>query len=179
MSNKLNLKPSTERVDVVSTKLRYCNIVFNQSVTFPENVGSHFRSHAPTTYVDSINFEYQGNKMYKYKTDLVDLVPGDLVVVTSGMYKGNAPEFKVAVFVSYDPIIPPHLKREEIRYIVDYVNTREYSERLYKEQRKKEILNELRAKKEQMEEVLLFKMLAEADPEAQELLKELDCITTK
>lgn len=65
-------------------------------------------------------------------------------------------------------------KKQEVLFIVDKVDTTSYYERIDKDLRRKEILEELRQRKQQMEEIIIFKMLAEQDTEAKQLLQELE-----
>ena len=116
---------------------------------------------------------------YTFKADLdiaAKMVEGTLVVVDSSNGLGLGRVVKV-----YDKDIKD--KEAIARYnkatawIVNIVNTTAQDMRKDSSERKEFILKELAERKEQMEEIAIFEMLAKTDPEAGKLLEELKELT--
>lgn len=144
--------------------MKYCNVIFNQNLNLNNDRGvrPYYRRMSDGNYID-------GNKMYKFKTNISGLKQGDFVVVETA--KG----FSVAVFVRYDPILDG-LKDDQIKYVVCKVDMELYNAEKKADQRKKEIQMEIQQRKAQIEERLMMEMLAEKDPVVADLLKEYESL---
>ena len=105
-------------------------------------------------------------KEYAYKTDL-DLKQGDLVVVKVKF------EFKLVEVTKVEEKVNP----KATAWIVDKVNLESFEQRQKEEERKKEIKEQLNEAKKKMDELLVYKMLADTDPEMKKLLDELKSLS--
>lgn len=106
-----------------------------------------------------------GLREYAYKTD-IDLAVNDYVVVKSGGYYKVVQVTKVRGLTHYQ-------ENQATSWIVCKINTAAHEERLRKQEIAQEIKNKLRKRKEEMEEIMVYKMLAKEDPSIKALLQEL------
>jgi hypothetical protein len=110
---------------------------------------------------------HESSKEYTYRTDL-DLEKGDLVVVSS-------PHSGYAVVTVIDVSGLTQSQRSmATKWIVQKVDITEHLARLERQKLAQEIRNKLQSKKEQVEELLIYKRLAESDPSINALLKQLE-----
>lgn len=107
------------------------------------------------------------SKHYSYFTDIEDLKVGDLVVVE------NNGEFKVVTVVKTIGLTKTQTNNAT-KWIVSKIDITGYIDKLRKMELVQEIKNELHKRKEEMQEYLLFKQLAETDPKIKDLLSELE-----
>ena len=105
------------------------------------------------------------HRKYSYKTSL-DLEVGDIVLVDS---PSNG---IVAVTVrSVNDTLSPN--KEATKWIIQKVDFSEWEENVKREERKQEIKAKIEAKKEELEELAIYEMLAKSSPEIAGLLEEL------
>ena len=156
---------------VAPRKIKYCRVSFDQSKALEIRQGESNRpSFISTT-------PRRGNEItsYIYKTDIDNLVPGDFVVVPTSYKDNNSVEFKVGVFVRYDPVIGD-INREDVKEIIQEVNLYEYHRREEIKRERKLILAELEERKKTFEEENLYRLLAEKDPQMKILIDRLNSL---
>ena len=141
-------------------KVKYCNVTFDLDTT-----------NLPTTNIYGRTRGYNPTKVYKYKTNIQGLKPGDLIVVPT------RDTFSLARFIKYAPLLEKGRSNSEVRPIVAKVDLEEYEALLKKERERQEILAEMQQRKAQYEEELMYKMLAEKDPKMAELMERLNSLS--
>jgi hypothetical protein len=104
-------------------------------------------------------------KNYSYLTDIDDIVVGDVVVVSSGPGLGVAKVKHVG------------LAGRAANWVIQKVDMDSHRKREERVARIAELKNALQLKKEQFDEVAVFQILAEMDPEAKNMLDELSALT--
>ena len=124
-------------------------------------VAVSFNAHAENT--DDLNT----GKDYCYFTDL-DLAVGDKCVVCVH----HSSELKVVTVVQTEGIADYNAKKAT-QWIVSLIDMNDYKERMKKEMKIQELRNQLRSRKEEMEEMLMLKTLAAEDEGIKKLLMEL------
>lgn len=155
---------------IVPRKIKYCRVCFDQS-SLSEIIDEAYKPRPIFSRTPRVDVNVNS---YFYKTENDNLHPGDLVVVPT-KHRGNL-EFKVGVFVRYDPIIVG-INKEDIKDIIQQVDLSGY---FHKEQIKKEraeILAELEERKKAFEEENLYRLLAEKDPEMKALIDRLNTLS--
>ena len=112
-------------------------------------------------------------KEYAYRTDL-DLQPDDLVVV---MVKED--QFKIVQVVAMLDMSLENavIANKATKYIVDKIDLTSHIKRINAAERMTYIKGQLEEKKAKMEEIAVFQLLAESDPEAKRLLDEMKQLT--
>lgn len=135
--------------------MRYCNVIFNQTLLQEK------------PYLKDLDSIRRYTKVYTYKTDIKGLRHGDLVVVPTG------DSFNLGVFVCYNPILNG-IKADEVKPIIQHVDLLKYYEHLEIERKKKELIREMEERRKSLEEKLVYEMLAEKDPTMATLLKQLN-----
>ncbi len=115
----------------------------------------------------TVMFTSNSHKEYTYLTDL-DLAPDDKVIVDSP-HDGF-----VVVTVIKVRGIPKHQLSKATKWVVQKVDTAAYEERVKKQEVIQEIKNKLAERREEMEELLIYKTLAKEDVEIKNLLDELN-----
>jgi len=116
---------------------------------------------------------FHGNsKDYCYHTDLA-LKTDDLVLVET-----PSGEFKVVTVTQVNGI-STYDRSKANKWIVGKIDLEEYEKKKQQRLLAREIRIRLRDRKEEMEEITLFKLLAKDDPEMQKLLKQLTDIEGK
>lgn len=156
---------------VAPRKIKYCRISFDQSKRDDIMDGAY--KPRPMFIKNTTDMEIQS---YFYKTDIDNLCPGDLVVVPTN-YKNNSDvEFKVGVFVKYDPIVGD-INKQDIKDIIQPVDLQEYYHREQIKQERAEILAELEERKKAFEEENLYRLLAEKDPHMKALIERLNTLS--
>lgn len=102
-------------------------------------------------------------KKYNYLTDINDLKAGDMVVVHA------RDGFEIAYFVEY--CIGTTSKGT--KWITDKVNTEAHYKRMENEKRAKAIKERLEIERKKTEELQIYEILAQKNPEIKSLLNEL------
>ena len=102
-------------------------------------------------------------KKYNYLTDIKDLKEGDLVVV----HARN--DFALGYFVEYCDIT----ETPETKWITDKVDTTKHFKRIENKKRVEEIKTKLEIERKKVEELQVYEILAERNPEMKSLLEEL------
>jgi len=154
------------RGDIIMKK---CKVIFNTTEDLRlavANRGSNvgfFRSNRVTER-DS---QFEGEKLYSYLCPIKDILPGDLVVVES---RG---ELVLATFFCYDPITPKGIK---LALVVSVVDIKAYLGIKLREARKVELLAEMTERKSELEDTVLFDMLASKDEGMKKMLDEYNVL---
>jgi len=110
-----------------------------------------------------------GDKRYSYLTDIEDLDWEDTLVVETryGM--------RVAVFMNYLEENSAAAKKASA-WIVQKVDSSQVELSKVKHKKLQDVKNKLRVRKENLEEINLFKLMAKEDEEMRNLLSEYDAI---
>lgn len=146
-------------------KSRFCRVVFNQHLGLnPEDTRIRMFGGRHTTV---LNHKLMEEKTFTYRTDILDLKCGDLVIVPF------RDEIVVGVFVKYDPILNKGVNESQIRDLIEVVDLTEYNRKIEIEEQKKELKKAIMQRKEELEEEMLFQMLADKDPVIKEMLEQL------
>ncbi len=111
---------------------------------------------------------------YYFKTDR-KLVKGDTIVVESVNGLGLCIVLEDSIPRSLDTVVIKMFNKAEA-WVVDIVDTRNQDKRREATERKKFIVEQLSERREAMEEVAIYKLLAESDPDAAKLLQELESL---
>lgn len=112
-------------------------------------------------------------KLYAFKCGLTDkLLPGDLVVVDARSGLQITRVVKV-VDRSLDTQAIKQFNKAKA-WVVCKVDMHDHKLRIQATERKQFIMQQLKERKEQMEEVAIYKMLAQTDSEAAKLIEELE-----
>ena len=106
-----------------------------------------------------------GEKVYSYFTDL-EVKVGDWVIVEVSK------EFKTAMVTDAEGLSKADIAKAH-KWIVQKVEVAEYEKRAIKERKINELRNQLRARKEEAEEYLIYEHLAKTDPGIAGLLRRL------
>ena len=106
-----------------------------------------------------------GEKVYAYFTDL-EVKVGDWVIVEVSK------EFKTAMVTDAEGLSKADIAKAH-KWIVQKVEVAEYEKRAIKERKINELRNQLRARKEEAEEYLIYQQLAKIDPSIKALMSEL------
>lgn len=112
-----------------------------------------------------VAFENTGYKLYSYLCPFVVAV-GDKVIVDS---PSNG---YVAVTVMEVDVVD----KKASKRVVCTIDDSEYKEYLGKQESRAKIMERLHAKRQEMEELAIFRILAETDSEAASLLRELESL---
>jgi len=121
---------------------------------------------------------YEGSsKNYSFKSNGIIVQPGDKVVVD------DSTGFKIVtvveqIFKTNDASVLMDKRKITLfnkanAWVVDRIDTTKHDQRIASTERAEFLKNQLEAKKAQMEEIAVYKMLADSDPEAAKLLAEL------
>jgi len=123
----------------------------------------------------SYEIEYDGLVLtsYYFKTSIKNLEVGDLVVVESSEGLGLARVIATPIARSLDTVVIKQFNLAKA-WVVNKVDMTIHNQRREATERKKFIMEQLAERKEAMEEVAIYKMLAQSDPDAAKLLEELD-----
>lgn len=141
----VDFKPLTEKENLLMLNRKYAVVSFDQD----NRGGNHSTS-----------------KTYTYLTDL-ELVEGDKVVVDT---PGNGLSVVTVVGVRG---LTAGQRTAATKWIVAKVDLDHHKERLRKQEAAQEIRNKLHEKKQQFEELQIYRELAKSDPEIKKLLVEL------
>jgi len=110
-------------------------------------------------------------KKYFFKTTIDSLKPGDYVIVDAKTGLNIVEVVRVYRRSLYSESINAFNRAKA--WVVDKINMEEHNKRIEATQRKKFIVTQLKERREQMEEIAIYKMLAKQDKEAAALLDEL------
>lgn len=114
---------------------------------------------------EKINFgEYNNAKSYQFLTDIMDLRVGDCVVVDTR----NGPT--VAYVIEYNS--HSVLGHDRLKWVIQKVDMSNHNQRLVKEKKLNEIRTKMETRRKEIEEIQLFKLLAQEDKDMEKLLKE-------
>lgn len=105
-------------------------------------------------------------KNYQFVTDIDDLVPGCLVVVHTQH------GYKVARFVKYDEVA----LFKNPKWIVQRIDVESHRVNLEREQKVREIKEKMEQRRQKLEEIQIYKILAKEDPEMESLMNEFSTI---
>ena len=108
-----------------------------------------------------------GYKEYNFKCDVPDIKVGDMVVVESSNGLSVAKVTK----------IDPENTYSATKWVVSKVYMEEYTARVEKEKKLAEVKKRLNAKKKELQDIAIYEMLAEKDPEFREILAEYKSLT--
>lgn len=114
--------------------------------------------------------DYSYSKEYDFKYDKDDLKVGDTVVVDTqhGLQLAKVTTvIKLAVGERYD---------KATKWVVQKVDLTEHEARLEREKKAKEIKKQLEARRKKLEEIAVYQLLAEKDPEMAKLLEEYKAV---
>lgn len=118
----------------------------------------------------SVQFEkidfgrYSNIKSYQFLTDIMDLKTGDCVVVDTR----NGPT--VAYVIEYNS--HSVLGHNKLKWVIQKVDMTNHNQRLTKEKKLNEIRDKMEMRRKEIEEMQLFKLLAQEDEDMEKLLKE-------
>lgn len=131
-------------------------------------------SNAPkiTNYFNAVKIQYLDNtapSSYIYANFIADIKVGDMCVIKSA-HHGFGLATVVEVIDRNDFEI---LSRE----VVTIVDTRDYDERVATRKKATELLTTMQERAKKLQDIALYQMLAENDPEMAELLKEYKGLT--
>jgi len=110
---------------------------------------------------------------YYFKTSIKALAVGDLVVVESKQGLGLVRVVATPIERSLDTEIIGKFNQAKA-WVVNKVDTAMHDQRREATERKKFIMEQLAERREAMEEVAIYKILAASDPDAAKLLEELE-----
>lgn len=122
-------------------------------------------SHIPTPKYCIVQFS-SSCKQYTYMTDL-DLAPDDLVVVES-----PSDGFVVVKVVETRGLTPGQMSRAT-KWVVQKIDVTDYLKKVERAKIAQEVRNRLNARKDQLQELFIYKQLAESDPQMAKLLEQL------
>lgn len=107
-----------------------------------------------------VEFE-SGYKSYEFKTDIEDLHVGDYVVVdtSSGINVARVVEIK-------------DYSNKATKWVIQKLDMTKHQERLEKEKKLKEIQAKMEARRKQLQELEIYRLLAKEDAEMAKLLEE-------
>lgn len=131
-------------------------------------------SNAPniTNYYNAVKIQYLDNtapSSYLYANFITDLKVGNMCVIKSA-HHGFGLAIVVEVIDRNDFEIPS-------REVVTIVDTRDYDERMATRKKATELLTTMQERAKKLQDIALYQMLAENDPEMAELLKEYKGLT--
>jgi len=111
------------------------------------------------------------SKPYSFFTDIEDLSVNDLVVVQTA---GKSNRFGMAICqVSAIEGLTKYQRDLASEWVIQKIDLKTHQERLARAAVEQEIRNKLRERKEEMDELMIYKTLAKDDPEVEALLKRL------
>ena len=141
--------------------MKMCRVVFNTEDEFVEQMkerrGQIFKVR-DSRHVDE--------KMYTYHTFLEDLKIGDRVVVQANN------SYQVATFIQYTNQEPREVNLASLKLVVGIVDFTEYEHQVIKQAKMKELKAKMEARRQSLEELTLFTMLAKEDAEMARMLEE-------
>ncbi|MHC5291058.1 hypothetical protein ACYSTM_21120 [Bacillus licheniformis] len=106
------------------------------------------------------------NKQYAFKNDIEGLEVGDKVVVDT------VHGFVVATVAKLD-----HQHSKATKYVVQKIDVEAHQKRVEKENKIKEIRSKLEARRKQLEEIQIYRILSMEDEEMAVLLNELEKVS--
>lgn len=106
-----------------------------------------------------------GGQVYHYLTDIGTIKVGDKVIVDSPS--------DGYVTVKVDSVHLDTQVAKATKYIVNTIDDTKYKARIESEKRRAEIVKKLEKKRKEVEELAIYRWLAEQDDEAASLLNEL------
>lgn len=125
-----------------------------------------------TNYFNAVKIQYLDNtspSSYIYANFIADIKVGDMCVIKSANHGfGLAKVVEVIDRNDYDVCS---------REVVAVVDTRDYDERVTTRAKASELLNTMKERAKKLQDIALYQMLAENDPEMAELLKEYKGLT--
>lgn len=111
------------------------------------------------------------SKAYSFFTDLDDLEVGDLVIVQSS---GISSRLGLAICQVSALEGLTKLQRDKAeKWVIQKIDLTQHAERMKRAAIEQEIRNKLRERKEEAEELMVYKALAQSDPEIAALLTRL------
>ena len=145
--------------------MKICKVVFNSRDDYVDRLkerrGKIFRA-------DSHIVE---EKTYHYNTFIEDLKIGDRVVVQA------RDSYSIGTFIKYTNMFPNETSISNLKLVVDRVDFTTYEKHVEKEEKLEELKAKMENRRRGLEELTLFKMLAESDKEMAEMLNEYTKIT--
>lgn len=120
-----------------------------------------------TNYYNAVKIQYLDSNTPNncvYANFISDIKVGDMCVIKSA-HHGFGLAIVVEVIDRNDFEIP-------VREVVTIVDTRDYDERVATRNKASELLNNMKERAKKLQDIALYQMLAENDPEMAELLKE-------
>ena len=120
-------------------------------------------------YLPNLKTGEISTKKYIYSTTIEDLQHGDMVVVPV------LDSFTLATFIAYEDEVAAKKKELngiKIKTIVQKVDFTEYNKALEKKEKKRKLKAKLDEEKAKAEELYVYAMLAQSNPELQALLDE-------
>lgn len=122
-------------------------------------------------FLEANDRQYKSTKQYLYVTDIENLDLGDVLVVPA------KDSYALAEFVSYSDSPATHLKEiedkgYEVRPVVQKVDFTNYEALKAIEYRRQKLKKKLEIEKKKVEELQVYKLLAELNPSLKELVEE-------
>jgi predicted GTPase len=115
--------------------------------------------------IASVTFIHYNMKSYDFFTDIEDLKAGDTVVVDT---QNGLQLAKV------DMVYTEKTPGRATKWVVAKVDLSAHEARLEREKKAAELRKKLEARRKKLEEIAVYRMLAEQDPEMAEILKEYE-----
>lgn len=113
-----------------------------------------------------VKFNGYGYKEYNFKCDIPDIKVGDMVIVDSSGYQ-------VVKVVSVDE----NSDYPATKWVVAKVDMSHHLAKIEKDKKIAEVKKKLNAKKKELQDIAIYEMLAEKDPEFREILAEYKALT--
>lgn len=115
--------------------------------------------------VEFINNTYGSSKQYFFKIDLDEVMSGDLVVVDT------ANGYQVVKVLGFQD-----LNKLATKWVVSKVDLESHQIRLEKEKKVELLKQKMEKRRKQIEEIQIYRMMAQEDTEMAKLLKELEVL---
>lgn len=148
------------KIDFPKTNIVRCHFLKSGAVHPTRGINKY--DGADASYYRPTDFELDNTRFYDYKCiDGIKPNKGDLVVVSC------ATGFAICEVMETN-IMP---SRTDYAYVVGTVDVKAYKEYVQKEQEKEKLKAVLKARKEEMEQMAVYELLADKDEGFAELLK--------
>jgi len=114
-----------------------------------------------------VKFDEVYGKVYYFMNDIEGLQVGDLVVVDTQQ------GYQVATIKAISDTLPV---KNVVKWVVQKVDLARHLERVEKQQKIDELKKKMEQRRKQLEEIQIYRLLAQEDESMRELLKELDAL---